>query len=102
MPLWMVNAKNWIYAIFAAAFAALLAFAAIERKEKRSAQDELAAHEAKQDAATAQAQLGRVEMSNAIEQDVAAMPKAPVDPQPVADAPAGTSAADLHAHWSRD
>lgn len=94
--------KLWLYALAAAAFAALLAYAKLEQHEKSKAQDTLAADRAKQEAADAHAQLNRVEVRDEVQSEIQKMPAPPVDPQPLATAPADTAAGKLRDDWSRD
>lgn len=99
---WAAGARVWIYAAVAAAFAALFGYAKLEEHEKRKAQDEAAAQKAEQEAADAKAQLNRVEVRDEVQSEIQKMPAPPVDPQPVATAPADTSAGRLRDEWSRD
>lgn len=98
---WLSGVKVWLYAAVAAVFAALLAYAKFEAHEKRKAQDDLAAHEAAQKAADAKAQLQHVETRDEVATEVQHLAAPPVDPAPVATAPADSAAGKLRDEWSR-
>lgn len=94
--------KMYLYLAVGAAFAALLGYAELEKKEKVSAQQASATHDAEQKTATAVATIQRIETHDAIKAEVDKLPVPAVDPQPVAGAPAASAAGELRDSFSRD
>lgn len=97
--------KAWVYGIAAVILIVLSAWYLGQRKGKDAAQskahDEAVAHDAQQQAATAQQTAQHIQIKEQVHDQVHAMPAPKSDPAPVGSAPAGSAAAELRDHWSR-
>lgn len=99
------SAKRWVYGIGAVILLVAGAWYLGRRKGKNTAEaaahDEAVAHDAQQRAVTAEQVAEHIQTKEQVHDQVQSMPAPAVDPAPVGSAPAGSAAAELRDHWSR-
>lgn len=99
------SAKRWVYGIGAVILLVASAWYLGRRKGKNtaeaSAHDEAVAHDAQQQAVTAEQVAEHIQTKEQVHDQVQSMPAPAVDPAPVGSAPAGSAAAELRESWLR-